>query len=352
MALRRAANRCEHAIDAAVEYLISRQGDDGLWRDFATLAGMSSDWVSGVVTYALACAAVAPEARLAAVKRVTFRQRPNGGWSYNTRVPTDCDSTAWALLALSTAPRWKPSAIARALRYVRAHQDPATGGFATYHEHDRIDQFIGAADMSLMRGWFGAHVSVTAAAVQSMLLHGASPADDTVTAAVRYLLAARRPDNLWHCYWWQGYAYPTYQAMRALGMARALDACARRDITQALLREQRTDGGWNDYGGAESEAFATAYATMALLLAPNEMTLAAASRGVDWLIERQQADGSWATVPILRIPPPMVADPSKVPSWGRNTLGTGVVIEDQHGLFTTSAALWAIARFDVMDLPR
>ncbi|MEP6783516.1 MAG: ankyrin repeat domain-containing protein [Acidobacteriota bacterium] len=69
----------------------------------------------------------------------------------------------------------------------------------------------------------------------------------------------------------------------------AIDAAGR-----ALLQEQRNDGGWAQLATLESDAYATGQALYALVesgaVATNDP---AYRRGVDFLLKRQLADGSW-----------------------------------------------------------
>src|SRR5579871_839530 len=91
------------ALQRGAGFLRSGRSPDGLWRDFRTLAGLSCDWVTGFVAYALRQADPHDEAAADALSLVVRRQRRDGGFSYNKKVPSDCDSTSWVLLALSTS---------------------------------------------------------------------------------------------------------------------------------------------------------------------------------------------------------------------------------------------------------
>lgn len=338
----------ESAITAAAGFIGGQRSPDGLWRDFQTLAGPSSEWVSGFVAYALGRSGRTDTGALAVSKALLFRQRPNGGWGYNESVPTDCDSTAWVLLSLSVAPVWKPSAVSRAVRYIKAHQDRSRGGCSTYAPGDQIDRFIGAPDPDLTQGWLAPHVCVTAVAMQCLLAHGERAGSDFVGACTHYLLQQRDVSGLWRTYWWPGHAYSTYHCLRALALAGALDPADARATVRALLARQSTDGGWSNTGGEENGAFATAFSLLTLLLVPDELALDGAGRAAAWLVAHQAAHGGWPTVPILRIPPPMVTRPEQVDVWRANVGGTGVIVEDQEGIFTAAAAIWALGVFRAM----
>jgi ankyrin repeat protein len=82
------------------------------------------------------------------------------------------------------------------------------------------------------------------------------------------------------------------KSMRVLGLAWAKSPA--REAALALAGEQRPDGGWAQLASLESDAYATGMALYALYEAgawnPADR---AYRRGVDYLLESQQPDGSW-----------------------------------------------------------
>jgi squalene cyclase len=197
----------------------------------------------------------------------------------------------------------------------------------------------------MTQGWLGVHACVTGAAIQSLLVHGEPLGSKFVQSATSYLLQEREATGVWRSYWWKGYGYSTYHALRSLSMVRALDVQEARRTSRFLLLQQQEDGGWNDSLGRECEVFSTAFILLSLLLFPDEEILAAAEDGVSWLLHCQNSEGGWPTAPILRIPPPMVKEPQSLEIWRLNQEGTGVLIEDSAGVFTSAAALWALSVF-------
>ena len=109
-----------HPIDRAIRFLLAARKPDGWWRDFDTLAGSSDEWVRDAL-------AAAHELW----SRLARRQSWSGGWAYNRRVPSDADSTLWALnlgrrLAVTRSFRMR-----RARAFIGRHLR-ANGGVATY----------------------------------------------------------------------------------------------------------------------------------------------------------------------------------------------------------------------------
>ena len=341
-------SKLDNAISQGLNYIQLKKSEDGLWRDFRTLAGQSSDWVSGFVAYAVYCNQELDDRVMKTFKILVERQRSNGGWSYNSEVPTDCDSTAWVVLCLSLGPVWKPSAIRRALHYIQMHQTTDDGGFATYTIHDGIHDYIKAPHKKVIRGWTHSHASVTSVAIQSLLINGISVQSETIQKAAKFLLSKREKSGIWSSYWWKGYSYSTYHALKTLCMCRAILPSQKEETISFLLSQQREDGGWNDAFGLNSEVFATAFVSLSLMLNPYHETLSAVHRGMSWLVKKQNIDGSWSTQPILRIPPSDITNPDFIQDWPRNRLGTGVIVADEERLFTSAAALWALTLFRSM----
>ncbi|MGW1952201.1 prenyltransferase/squalene oxidase repeat-containing protein [Streptomyces sp. NPDC001920] len=284
---------------------------------------------------------VSPHASLA-TRRLIARQRPDGGWAYNTAVPSDADSTAWAVTALTTVPRWRPSALLRAATYLTRHQDPQTGGISTYDSADGIERFIGA-EPEMVTGWTQPHLCVTASTVTALAaLRG--PDDNVVSRGASYVRDTRDDDGLWRSYWWPGITYPTYIALKALASARRVDAGLMRNTRDALCERAEAEGAWSGCPEVGPSAFATALALRTLLFGGStqcEVLVWA----VRHLLDVQLDDGSWPAEPILRIPSANVMTPDKQGQWLTDALGTGVLVSDFNQVFGTATVVNALARY-------
>lgn len=328
-------------LDRAMRFLQRAVEPDGLWRDFHTLAGPGSDWVTGFVATAL-CGFGTQEAALAALLK---REAATGGWGYNRTVPADADSTAWVMRALAGHPGFDRGSrrVRAAVAYLVAHQDPASGGFRTYLPESAIGVFIGQPSDRLPQGWTSPHTCVTGAAITALLAVGEPGDGSAVRRAISFLLSSREPTGLWSAYWWTGHAYATFTALEALAGADVVSEL--RDVVRsaqgALADCQGPDGSW------QGQPFETAFALLALTVdaADQPDTPDVGERAAAWLLRAQNADGSWPSQPMLRIPPPMVARPETVSSWDIDGEGTGVLIGDGGRVFTTAACVWALAAY-------
>jgi squalene-hopene/tetraprenyl-beta-curcumene cyclase len=325
----------DDALHRAVSFLHAGRSRDCLWRDFRTLAGLSSEWVSGFVAHALLRAEPADPIAASALSVLLERQRPGGGWGYNRTVPPDCDSTAWVTLALLSAAGFKTgNHIDGAMEYIGLHQDRGCGGFCTYAASDGIENRIQAAGLNSVRGWLMAHACVTGVALQAVLAARGLPECEPAASALRYVWEHRDSAGLWRSYWWSGLSYATYHSLKALSMA------ATRSPAELAATGRSLAARMGQYG-----AFETAFGLLSFLLSRDEITIAASRESALHLLMMQNGDGSWPSVPCLRIPPPRNREPDHHRNWRIDGLGSGVVIQDQRRLFTTAAAVWALAEY-------
>ena len=100
-------------IARGLRFLANSRRPDGLWEDFMTLAGRSVDWVSGFVCSSIVGLPRHRSLTIPSASALLRRRRRSGGWGYNSGVPEDCDSTAWALQAVLAAPHLPPMDVRR-----------------------------------------------------------------------------------------------------------------------------------------------------------------------------------------------------------------------------------------------
>ena len=335
------------AIARGAAFLEASRGDDGLWRDFKTLAGLSSEWVSGFVACALA-QAMPGFALSSTLSCLADRQRANGGWAYNKCVPTDCDSTAWAVLALSFGRQQYSAAINRGIAYIREHQN-VDGGFSTYSSSDRIEAYIGKPDEASIRGWTQSHACVTAVALQALQGHSQGENRASIDMGITYLRDRREPTGIWKSYWWSGCAYGTYHALKALSSANAIASVEQITSAPEVKRKFYAAADISASAQENAGAFESAFVLLTLILCSDRAQADAAESVALRLLGQQLTDGSWPAAPILRIPPPLTMNPDRRSKW-RSGTGTGVIIPDQNRCFTTAAVLAALAALERSSL--
>lgn len=332
------------AIKAATAFLIDGQEPEGCWRDFATAAGESEDWITGYVGWALCSTGQLPsEALRRAIAWLQDSRFPEGGWGYRRDVVVDADSTAWCLRFLIRAGLSRRD-LEKALQVLLMHQH-STGGFSTYDLPDDIRTWMQMEETQDFSGWCGPQLCVTAAATAALLDLGFELKMDNVTNAVDYMIARQQPKGYWHSYWWAGPYYATAHTLQVVSRLDGMDGKVTALAHEWLLDSQLADGGWSHASGQPSTPFYTALALQGLLVKEDldPSTLNAVRRGVVWLVRHQEHDGSWRSSALLLLPQPQEREPWKIERWPVSVRGTGIARRDHRRLFTTATVLVALS---------
>lgn len=182
--------RAREGLLSALQFLAAAQRADGSWRDFQLDVGESSSWVTGYVAYHLRHTpqTVYPSIGVMTHKALSFLQNSqgsNGGWGYNEQVVCDCDSTAYAILALHMHGL---VAVTPATTFLRKHHI-GNGLFATFRHK------------SGSHPWSLPHPEVGATAIAALCDR---------TLAVEFLRHARAEMNRFGrlaAFWWEDDAY-------------------------------------------------------------------------------------------------------------------------------------------------
>jgi hypothetical protein len=295
------------ALRDAMRFLLSRQDSDGAWRDFRVKPGRSDAWVTAYVGDRLSQVArhwsIRVDGAIMAAARFldTSRDRA-GGWGYNSRCDADSDTTAQTIMFLRQA-----GGRARLFDYATlAKFQRPDGSFATYQIRD------------LRHGWGRGHPDVTAVALRA--LGTVLPSDHVILLRGFASLAdhLRGPDPL-ASYWWSSRAY---LARELLLLVRALPKAPSISLRHISVV---------DSGGCFDQALAL---EVAVLCGDPPDRLAPLARRLEAL---QCPDGSWPTIPILRITNPRSEE------FGDDYFRSSPTFCDDRRLFTTATALTALS---------
>jgi len=235
---------------------------------------------------------------------------PAGGWAFefDNDNYADTDDTAEVILALrrvelpGQASAGNRAAIVRGLRWLEGMQckDGGWGAFDADNTRELINK-LPFCD-------FGAVIDppsadVTAHIVEAFAAEGLS-GETACRRGVIWLLKNQEPDGSWFGRWGANYIYGTGAVVPALIAAGVKpDKPQVRRAVAWLEAKQNPDGGWGEdlrsyddpaawSGRGESTASQTAWALLALLAA-GEQDSKAVERGVRWLADTQEPDGSW-----------------------------------------------------------
>lgn len=251
-------------------------------------------------------------------KEIRFRgdwQYKNGakvepsGWvfEFENKWNPDVDDTAMVLLALRKIPtqdvRKRDECLQRGLKWLLSFQCK-DGGWAAFDKDctKGVLEKVPFADHNAMLDPECA--DITARILELLGYEGYTADDPQVQRALRYLREEQEDDGSWYGRWGVNYIYGTWQVLRGL---RALNLDMEQPwILKAkewLESVQHEDGGWgercNTYddpvfkGQGPSTASQTAWAIMGLC-AFDDSGNPHLTRGIEYLAQTQNADGSWA----------------------------------------------------------
>jgi squalene-hopene/tetraprenyl-beta-curcumene cyclase len=231
-----------------------------------------------------------------------------GGWVFEFRNDfyPDVDDTAFVLMALQRVDfpdRTRlEKAARRGIQWLLSMQNRDGGWAAFDRDNDRrVLTNIPFADHNAMID--SSTADVTARVIECLGRYG-WPADHPVIQnAVKFLLADQCEDGSWFGRWGANYIYGTGGVLRAL---ETVSLTAREYCQRAVgwLRAiQKGDGSFGESllsydrpetkGQGNSTASQTAWALIGLLAATDRDD-PAITRAVCYLVERQNADGSWS----------------------------------------------------------
>jgi squalene-hopene/tetraprenyl-beta-curcumene cyclase len=238
--------------------------------------------------------------------------RPNvrpGGWAfqYNNDHYPDLDDTAVVVMAMDRAAGLSDGgngeAISRAREWVDGLQCE-DGGWAAF-DADNTSFYLNNlpfADHGALLDPPTADVSARCVSMLAQLGEGADA--PRMKAALAWLERAQEPEGSWFGRWGVNYIYGTWSVLCALGRA----GIAREHLMIAravdwLKTIQNPDGGWGEscdsyaldrqgHEPAPSTASQTAWALLGLM-AVGEAKSPEVTRGIDWLMTHQEADGLW-----------------------------------------------------------
>jgi len=231
-----------------------------------------------------------------------------GGWyfEFNNEFYPDVDDTGQVLLALNLVDnpreRYQYEVCQRALDWIWAMQCK-NGGWASFDKDNTkmIFQYVPFADHNAMLD--PPTVDITGRMLEMLAQYGYTRKDPRVEKAVQFILKEQEPDGSWFGRWGVNYLYGTFLVLRGLeAMGMWNHEPAIQQAAEWIRMVQNADGGWGETCGTyddpaqrgigPSTPSQTAWAVLGLLAAGDTRSDSVA-KGVRWLIERQDEDGSW-----------------------------------------------------------
>jgi squalene-hopene/tetraprenyl-beta-curcumene cyclase len=277
-------------------------------------------WDTGIAAYALAQLDPSHPALAKAADWLLHREiRRKGDWSvkrprtepsgwafeYNNPFYPDIDDTAMVMLALSQAAGSDSAAQQachrRGLDWLLAMQS-SDGGWAAF-DADNNWEFLSQvpfADHNAMLDPTCA--DITGRALEALAAHGLNRNHPAARRGVDWLVKHQEADGSWYGRWGVAYIYGTCFALRGMAAVGESDREAHVLRGGEWLRSiQNADGGWGEscasydngtFAAGDSTPSQTAWAIMGLVAGGDAASLSV-QHGVEYLLETQNADGTW-----------------------------------------------------------
>ncbi len=247
--------------------------------------------------------------------REAYRADPKGGWcfpgAWHGWPVSDCTAEAVLGIIAAAPEALSATALREAIQFMLRGQN-RDGGFGSYEaRRSRVGlEWINPAEMFGDSMTEQSYVECTAsclAALAACRRQAPETVDQSTANAMSragaWLRRNQASDGSWRGVWGVQFIYGTFFGIRGLLAAGALPGDpALRLACQWLLERQQDDGGWGEHHSGcltgryvaheESQVIQTAWALIALLEAGDSNWMAI-SRGAQYLIDAQNADGSW-----------------------------------------------------------
>lgn len=282
-------------------------------------------WDTGLALYALGKAKVeetesieraekwllANEVRRWGDWAVKSRQGRPGGWAFEFRNPVypDVDDTAQVLLAFKAAhpqgvlPAPLRGAFERGLDWIFSMQN-SDGGWSSFDKDNNKTALthFPFADHNAMLDPSAS--DITGRMLELFAAAGVSRSEPPVKRAIQFLNDSQESDGTWFGRWSVNYIYGTWLALRGLkSIGEPLESARYQRAGRWLTQHQNADGGWGEScrsyddpsvkGKGPSTPSQTAWALMTLM-SLGMVAQPAFMKGLEYLLQTQQEDGSWA----------------------------------------------------------
>ncbi len=243
---------------------------------------------------------------------VKNQQGKPGAWAFefDNRFYPDVDDSAVVVMALHVVQlpneRLKQAAIARCVNWIASMQCQA-GGWAAF-DLDNNQDWLNHLPYGDLKAMIDPNTAdVTARVLEMLGCCNLSMEQGRKERAIAYLVREQETEGCWFGRWGVNYIYGTSGVLSALSLV--APQTHRLSIERGaawLVGCQNPDGGWGETcrsyddptlkGKGQSTASQTAWALIGLIAAgeaTGTFARVAIERGVDYLLETQQPDGTW-----------------------------------------------------------
>jgi hypothetical protein len=205
---------------------------------------------------------------------------------------------------------------------------PNTGGIETWilPKHSRSEIQNVQAEFNSTKWGSGPDVDVMANFLYALSLYDYDLYKNYIEEGINYIVSKSEKMSFWNSRWYYGRFYGTMVCVRL-----CIEAIKNnfnlnekysetlQSVNKYILDNQNKDGGWSMEENEISDALNTSFALYTLMISEfSTDILPVLERGIDYLNQTQNKDGSWNAVPFIK---PRLNDPYK-----SKTITTGYVL--------------------------
>lgn len=329
-------NSIKNSMFSAIEFVKSKQQDNGSWREYVNQGGISNIWSTAFIL-----SKISENSKLKSIfeseisKALIFlNQKPKTVlWSYNTTWIEDADSTNFVFLSYL----FNNKDIETELLEKWSLFQKINGGFSTYADNSNLIVTLDDKNISDVKGWLFTHNCVSA--VSFYFLANQNQESDSFANVKQYFDKnfKRELDS----YWWTNNIYTYYYLAKTYQL---LDDKAKLNfIINEIKAKQNKNGSFSDAYG--ENLFYTGLALEILLLGEDDNSKKEIEKTISFLLKNQFNDGSWQNSNALQVPNSQDIKPADF-VFPVSTFGMNVRAKEFNRLFTTSSILQSLSFYE------
>jgi len=331
----------KNCIQNGIEFIVSKQRNDGTWFEYLTSAGASDIWATGFITFF--CNDIIPKENTEKAKYL-LQKDAHPLWGYKRLYLSDTDSSNFALLGLGTATKNKFDKLVQ-----RQNID---GGFPTYTEKEvkELRKYMKYPKENKYTGWTQSHICVSAVTYYLLLCHNYHIEDENIKKLEAFFIENLRSQNE-IAYWWTNETYTLFWLSLAFEKIENLEL--KRIIKDRLLNSV------NNYKpclNPDSKNIKSIFYTalqLNICITLNYLNFYACKTLIKTLVKEllseQYKDGSWKATNAMRLPDTEVSNPLEIKEWPASARGCNVRAIEFNRLFTTVVTINALNNFMKLD---
>jgi squalene-hopene/tetraprenyl-beta-curcumene cyclase len=229
----------------------------------------------------------------------------DGGWRYFpflNSLPPDADDLGQILQVLLRTGIKIPALVNSALDLVFTQGAYSNGSFETWIVNRKHQSGVNKSIIWAIENMWGKgpDVEVMANLLFAVDMYNSKGYETQVKKGCKFIIESQKPRGYWDNTWYVDKFYSIFVCSRLISRISPNHQCLENTRT-FLLHEQRNNGSWGEGGGSPLQ---TSLALLSLLHlgSPIDTKIQnAMNKGIAYIIESQNVDGSWEATPFIQM---------------------------------------------------